>query len=181
MAVQTFEARDLLRVPGLLTLSRVPLAFAFAFAMTAERPRVAFALLVLAAISDLLDGWYARKFGESSATGALADALVDKVFVAIVAVSLLVSGSLTLAAVLLLGVRDAGEVFLGAAILRSNPAKLTRLRRARPLSKAATALQFATVAAALFSLPVVGVLACATAVVGGLAVAEYWSHERTDA
>ena len=176
MSAETFSARDLLRVPGLLTLARLPLAIAFV--VFAYRPRAAFAVLVLAAFSDLLDGWYARKFRQSSATGALADAIVDKLFVGLVAVTLLISGTLGVVPVLLLGVRDIGELALGAALLRARPMELARPRRARPLSKATTAMQFVTVALALFRLPHVGLAAFATAVLGTLAAAEYWSLER---
>jgi cardiolipin synthase (CMP-forming) len=176
MAAHTYSARDLFRIPGLLTLVRVPLAIAFV--LLVHRPLFAFVVLLLAGASDLLDGWYARRFGQSSATGALADAVVDKVFVGIVAVSLVVSGTLGPAEVLLLGVRDFGEIMLGAFLLETKPAELARPRKALSLSKATTALQFVTVAVALAGLSTVGMFAFVTAVLGALAVAEYWSVER---
>ena len=49
---------------------RVPLAAAFPLAI--DRPPLAFAVLVVAAATDVLDGWYARAHGQTTATGAAA-------------------------------------------------------------------------------------------------------------
>jgi CDP-diacylglycerol--glycerol-3-phosphate 3-phosphatidyltransferase/cardiolipin synthase len=66
-----YRARDLVRVPGLLTLMRVPLAAAFPFVL--GRPLVALGVLAAAGLSDVLDGWYARRFGQVTPTGTALD------------------------------------------------------------------------------------------------------------
>jgi len=70
-----------------LTFSRVPLIFAFmAFAVVAECRRAwawavpACACMLLAGITDLLDGRLARRWHVVSTFGKLADPLMDKVF-----------------------------------------------------------------------------------------------------
>lgn len=175
MQTTTHSPRDLLSVPGVLTLARLPLAVAFI--LVARDPHRAVVVLALAAASDVLDGWYARRFRQVSAIGALADAVTDKIFVATVAATLLVQGSLGLLPVFLLGVRDLGEAGLALGLVRRRSA-VVRPRMALPFGKATTALQIVTVVAALFRQPVVDVLAFATAAVGALAVAEYWAAER---
>ena len=74
-----------------LTLARVPLVFLFMLlALIAQsHPSAtlvwaAFASLTLAALTDLFDGWLARKWRVSSQFGAVADPLMDKVFYLVV-------------------------------------------------------------------------------------------------
>src|SRR5436190_966123 len=95
-------------LPGLLSLVRLPLAAAFPFALAS--PPAAAAVLVAAGLSDVLDGWYARRSGQVTPTGAILDPAMDKVFVATVGVTLLARGGLTLPQVLLLLARDALEL-----------------------------------------------------------------------
>ena len=101
-----YQARDLMRVPGLLSLSRMPLATAFPFAVI--RPVLAFCILIGAGLTDVLDGWYARRFHQVTATGAVLDAVTDKLFVLTVAITLVVTGQLTASSVLLLSTREIG-------------------------------------------------------------------------
>jgi CDP-diacylglycerol--glycerol-3-phosphate 3-phosphatidyltransferase len=78
-------------LPNIITLSRVPILFVIAglielavpAATNAQSARwcatIGFVLYVLAAISDWLDGWLARKLGIVSTFGKLMDALTDKI------------------------------------------------------------------------------------------------------
>jgi CDP-diacylglycerol---glycerol-3-phosphate 3-phosphatidyltransferase len=68
-------------VPNLLSLSRLPLAaLLFALIANAQWPAALIVFLVAAA-TDWLDGWWARKFNQSSALGRALDPLTDKVLV----------------------------------------------------------------------------------------------------
>src|SRR5450432_80739 len=107
-----YRARDLVGVPGLLSLSRVPLAAAFPFVL--GHPLLALGVLVAAGVSDVLDGWVARRFGLVTPTGAALDPVTDKVFVTTVAVSLVAGGYLSILDVVLLSTREIGEVPLVA-------------------------------------------------------------------
>lgn len=84
-------------LPNLLTLSRIPLMlivigllypshdFSYPWLRT-----TALLLFLFAALTDWLDGWLARKFGQVSEFGKFMDALSDKVFTLGMFISLLV-------------------------------------------------------------------------------------------
>ncbi len=168
-----YRARDLLRVPGLLSLSRVPLAAAFPFAL--ERPVAALAIIATAGLSDVLDGWYARRFDEVTPTGAAIDPLTDKIFVLVVAVSLVVSGRLSVLDVVMLSSREIMELPLVLWIGTSRARKLRAASASANLTgKLATVLQFAAATAALFRAPHLRWLIGAAASSGLFAGGAYW-------
>ena len=71
-----------LTLPNIITISRAVLAPIFmALLLVGGRVPTVLAVLVfiIAAITDYLDGWLARKYGQSSAWGTLIDPLADKV------------------------------------------------------------------------------------------------------
>jgi CDP-diacylglycerol--glycerol-3-phosphate 3-phosphatidyltransferase len=70
-----------------LTLVRVPLIFVFlAVSVFCGHPLsalwffVAFGSMILSAVTDLFDGYFARRFGVASRLGGYADPMMDKVF-----------------------------------------------------------------------------------------------------
>src|SRR5688572_27146823 len=103
-----FRSSDLWLWPSLISLCRIPLAVVFA--LFVDRPHVAFGVLALAAASDVLDGWYARRYQQVTVTGAVVDPITDKLFVATVAISLVVTNKLAIWGVVLLSVREIGEL-----------------------------------------------------------------------
>jgi CDP-diacylglycerol--glycerol-3-phosphate 3-phosphatidyltransferase/cardiolipin synthase len=170
-----YRVRDLLRVPGLLSLSRVPLAAAFP--LVAQRPAIALAVLVAAGLSDVLDGWYARRFGQVTATGAAIDPTTDKVFVLTVVITLVVLGRLSWVEVLLLSTRELGELPLVLWIASSRRARTQRAAHpsANALGKLGTVSQFAAATAALFRLQrETHGLVIAASFLGVVAAANYW-------
>ena len=68
-------------VPNILSLVRLALAIVFFVAWEQGRGTAAFWLFVVAASTDWIDGWYARRFGQVSRLGRILDPLVDKVIV----------------------------------------------------------------------------------------------------
>ena len=71
-------------LPNLITLSRIPLMFVIVLFMFCEwrgAAALAFALFVLSAIGDWLDGYLARKQKLVSNFGKFMDALTDKILV----------------------------------------------------------------------------------------------------
>jgi cardiolipin synthase len=169
-----YRARDLATVPGLLSLSRIPLGACFPFAI--GRPAVALAILVAAGVSDVLDGWYARRFHQVTATGTALDPVTDKIFVAAVASTLVARGALSVADVVLLGTREIGELPLVVWIATSRAARRVRAKHpsANLPGKLATVFQFAAVTAAILRLTARDALVDLTAVAGVLAAASYW-------
>ncbi len=71
----------ILTVPNLLSLVRLVLAIVFFVAVEQGRQVPAFWLFVVAASTDWMDGWYARRYGQVSRLGRIFDPLVDKVIV----------------------------------------------------------------------------------------------------
>jgi len=172
-----YRARDLLLVPGLLSLARVPLAIVFPFVVA--QPAIAIGVLALSGFTDIADGWWARRFKQATATGAVVDPITDKLFVASVVATLVATGRLAPVCVVMLATREIGEVPL---VLWFALSRASRRRRAeQPLAnlpgKMATVLQFVSVASALVGSAYTEGLLVATAVVGVIAAASYWVRE----
>ena len=93
-----------MNLPNLLTLSRIPMMFVIVWLMFLDRlgaATAAFALFIGGAISDWLDGYFARKQGLVSDFGKLMDALTDKIMVLGIMVALVDKQILPLAYVLI--------------------------------------------------------------------------------
>ncbi|TAN61917.1 CDP-alcohol phosphatidyltransferase family protein [bacterium] len=65
-------------IPNILTIFRIALVPVFAFLVLLDRQGFALAVFLLAGATDVFDGFIARRFGGSSAVGALLDPLADK-------------------------------------------------------------------------------------------------------
>lgn len=174
-----YRAKDAFGVPGLLSLLRVPLAVAFPFAVT--RPSWALLVLALAGGSDVLDGWFARKFDQATPTGAALDPITDKIFVTSVVFTLFAHGWLSLAGVVLLSVRELGELPLVMWFAVSRAARRARATEAKANipGKMATVLQFTSVSIAIMRGPFIEVALIVTAIAGALAAISYWARELT--
>ncbi len=170
-----YRARDIFLPPSLLSLMRLPLALAFA--LFVDRPPVAFAVLIAAGVTDVLDGYIARRFGLATPTGAAVDPVTDKLFVLTVVLTLVHGHLLRVADVLLLSTREIGELPLVLWFGVSRQARKQRADypKANLVGKAATALQFGTIAAALFRVPGLEWLLWVTAAGGTLAAISYWA------
>ncbi len=73
-----------MNMPNTLTLLRIALAPVFMFFFLIDNfymKLVALALFVIAALTDLADGYYARKFGIITGFGKFMDPLADKILV----------------------------------------------------------------------------------------------------
>lgn len=77
----------ILTVPNLLTLTRFPLAAAFPLLESAS---ARLAVIGAAFLTDVLDGWLARRYKRQSKWGALLDPVADKTFVLVALSTLLV-------------------------------------------------------------------------------------------
>ena len=85
-------------LPNALTILRIALVpvFAVAFVMPGDLWRVvAFVVFVIAAVSDWLDGFAARKLNAGSAFGRMLDPIADKVLVAVALMMLVAEGTFT--------------------------------------------------------------------------------------
>ncbi len=71
------------QIPNILTAVRLPAVFLIAIwtHWAGVWASAALALFIVAALTDIFDGWIARKLGAVSDFGRLMDALVDKIFI----------------------------------------------------------------------------------------------------
>ena len=72
--------RDAFKPANAVTLLRGVLIAPIIGLLWLGQPTAALALYILAALTDLVDGWLARRFKQSSAFGAQLDAMVDNLF-----------------------------------------------------------------------------------------------------
>lgn len=172
-----FAAADLARLPSLVSLTRLPLAAAFP--LVVDRPPLAVAVLAAAALSDVLDGWLARRSGSTTVAGAIVDPIADKAFALTVMLTLVAQRALPTWGVPALLAREIIETPLVLWVLLHPRRRATRVAEARANlpGKLATAVQLAAVTSAIafpgLSRPLL-VLAAATGVLAGIS---YWSRE----
>jgi len=159
--------RRCLDLPTLLTLSRLVMAGGVWFAL--RSPALLLALMAAAAVTDMLDGWLARRQGSAGGAGIWLDPLCDKVFVLSALAAVWVARSPPLWLLPVIGARELLQAFTWL---------LSRGRvrfdfRAVLIGKLATVLQFAAVALILLGGP--GVLPVSLAAgVAGTAAALYY-------
>jgi cardiolipin synthase len=95
-----------LSIPNLITLGRILLVPIVVWAITLGEMRIAFALFLLAGISDGVDGFLAKRFHMKSELGAYLDPLADKALIVSIYVSLGIAGVLPIFLVILVVSRD---------------------------------------------------------------------------
>jgi cardiolipin synthase len=152
--------RDL---PTLLSLSRLVFAAGF---VAADGAAVRAGLIGVAGLTDLLDGWLARRWKVTTRSGALLDPLGDHVFVLAAAVTFVASGALTIPAALVLLSRDIATA-LGFLVALAIPRLRHEEFKARWPGKLVTAFQFATllsvILAPALTLPLLVIVAVSSA------------------
>jgi cardiolipin synthase (CMP-forming) len=163
------EPTSYLSVPNLLSLARLPLAAAF---LLLPDTGIRIAIIIAAAASDYLDGWWARTRGPRTRLDALLDPITDKIFVLVALLAFAAEGTLNLLQLLIMLFRDLFVTtgFLGLLVIRRDRAVGLQ---ARYPGKVVTVLQIAAVliltVAPVLALPVV----LLTAVASIWAVADY--------
>jgi CDP-diacylglycerol--glycerol-3-phosphate 3-phosphatidyltransferase/cardiolipin synthase len=155
-----------LTAANLVSFSRVPLAVVFALS---DRPEVRVPVLALAAGSDLLDGWLARRLGRSR-LGAVLDPVTDKVFMLTAFLLLGLSGALRPLEVLGVLLRD---IVAPVGYLLSVAFRRDFAMPARAGGKAVTVGQSLTLCAWLLESPYLEPLAWATGAMALYALADY--------
>ena len=160
------QARPWVRPPDVLTASRLPLALAF---LLVESTTARVIILAVAALTDFIDGIWARQIG-GSRLGAVLDPVCDKLFM--LAAFTVVWTAHVLAPVELVGVllRDIVALF---AFLTTWALRRPTTLPARAGGKAVTVGQLLTLAAFLFESDLVRPLAWATAAIAVYAIADY--------
>jgi len=99
-----------LNLPNLLTSLRFVLIPVYIVIFAEGHMIPAFLIMVAAGITDILDGYIARRTGQVTMAGMMLDPLADKLMLITVIVSLLVSGHISLAAAAAMFLRDLGMI-----------------------------------------------------------------------
>jgi hypothetical protein len=85
---------DIYTLPNLLTLSRLVAAPFIGYFVLHEQHALALGLFVYAGISDLADGYIARRWNKQTVVGTVIDPMADKALMTILTVCLAVKGAL---------------------------------------------------------------------------------------
>ena len=161
------QARPRWGLADVLSGARIPLALAF---MLVSQRNARFAILAVAAASDLLDGWIARRLGPSR-LGAFIDPVADKLFMLAAFLVVAASGRLAWYEIAGLLLRDAvATVAFLVVSVRGRPASIP----ARAGGKAVTVAQVATLVAFLLDSDLLRPLAWATAAIAIYAIWDYY-------
>jgi cardiolipin synthase (CMP-forming) len=166
-----------------LSLVRIPLGVAFV--LTAGQTAVALAVLAAAGLSDMLDGWLARRMrgpdDHAPHRGDWLDPLCDKLFMAAVVLGLYLVRQPPLYLLVLLLAREILQT-VSVTIMRLVPSLHRASRdynfKAHPLGKATTVVQFLTGALLLLGHPLAQPAAFVTAGAGALSLAIYINRLR---
>ena len=75
-------------IPNIITLARILLVPFIVWAIASGQMEIAFAIFVVAGVSDAVDGFLAKRFNMSSELGALLDPLADKALLVSIYVAL---------------------------------------------------------------------------------------------
>lgn len=159
---------ELRRLPNALSLSRLVLAALFIPSGRAGR----IVLICVAAVTDFLDGWIARRTHTATRWGALVDPITDRMFVFVAIVAYVLNGQLTVVEALLLLPRDiaTAAAFLVARVVPSlRPVEF----KARYPGKIVTVLQLVTLLALVLGARQLTPYIAAVAVASLFAIADY--------
>lgn len=99
-----------MNLPNLLTSLRFVLIPVYIGVFVEGHMIPAFFIMVAAGVTDVLDGYIARKRGQVTALGMMLDPLADKLMLITVILSLLISGHISWAAAAAMFLRDLGMI-----------------------------------------------------------------------
>jgi CDP-diacylglycerol--glycerol-3-phosphate 3-phosphatidyltransferase len=157
----------LLTIPNLVSLLRLPLAVIF---ILTESTTGRAAIIVIAAISDGVDGWLARKLRQDKGAGQLVDPITDKLFVLVALATFAARRELAPWMVVVMLARD---IYTSIAYFILKALNWGVRFKARFSGKAVTVLQLAVMLAALLWREAVVPLIIATMITSAFSIGDY--------
>ncbi|MDP1866012.1 CDP-alcohol phosphatidyltransferase family protein [Bradyrhizobium sp.] len=103
-------------IPNIITLGRILLVPVIVWAIASNQMAIAFALFIVAGVSDAVDGFLAKRFNMASELGALLDPLADKALLVSIYIALGTWGAVPGWIVILVVSRD---IMIVAAVIVS--------------------------------------------------------------
>ena len=107
-------------VPNFLTMLRMALIPVYWFFMLRDQLYAALAVFIIASLTDLADGFIARKYNLITDFGKLMDPLADKLMSVSVMLSLAIKGIVPWAVLLILLCKEATMIIGGAILYRNH-------------------------------------------------------------
>jgi cardiolipin synthase (CMP-forming) len=105
-----------LSIPNIITLGRILLVPFIVWAIASNQLEIAFAIFIVAGVSDAVDGFLAKRFNMSSELGALLDPVADKALLVSIYMALGIWGAIPRWIVILVVSRD---IMIVAAVIVS--------------------------------------------------------------
>lgn len=140
-------------ISNILTILRLILAPIIFYFLLKSDVTTAFAFILIAAITDLLDGYLARKLRKTSNLGKFLDPLADKVLIFFVLLALFLINKITILELLILSIRELTiAVFALVAIIDKNN-KMKEWTRTN-IGKLTTASQFTFILIVLLNITI---------------------------
>jgi cardiolipin synthase len=102
-------------IPNIITLGRILLVPVIVWAIASNQMEIAFAIFIIAGVSDAVDGFLAKNFNMTSELGALLDPVADKALLVSIYVALGIWGAVPRWIVILVVSRDI--MIIGAVIV----------------------------------------------------------------
>lgn len=163
---------QLLTIPNLISLLRLPLALVFLQDDIFYRSLA----LIVATLSDGLDGYFARRYRQTSRAGAWLDPFTDKFFVVFLLVVLLSEHRLQLWEAIAMVSRDFAVFFFSVYLFLKG--QLGRYQvRAIWCGKVTTAMQFAVLLGLVYHVSFPPAVFLVFVVLGALALGELYIKE----
>lgn len=104
-----------MNIPNIITLGRILLVPFIVWAIASNQMEIAFAIFIVAGVSDAVDGFLAKNFNMTSELGALLDPLADKALLVSIYMALGIWGAVPRWIVILVVSRDI--MIVGAVIV----------------------------------------------------------------
>lgn len=157
----------LLNVPNALSFLRLPLAVIF---ILTDSTMARALIIAAAALSDMADGWLARRLRQDQGAGQIVDPVTDKLFVLVALATLAARRELDTGVVALLLARD---IYASIAFFILKALDWQVQFKARWSGKTVTVLQLAVMLAALVWRAAILPLVIATALASAIAIWDY--------
>ena len=166
---QDMSRERLLTLPNVVSMSRLVLAGAFVVLRDSSARII---LLAVAAATDFLDGWLARRQQTTTRSGALIDPIADRLFVLTALCTFLIERTISTGTFFIVLSRDIATV-IGFFVARSIPWLRAVEFRARLLGKLVTVLQLVTLAAVIVAPAAVPSLVMILGAASAASIADY--------
>jgi len=118
MFQQSIEAKEIWSIPNILSLLRVALIPFVLYYYFKGEVKLAGAILIISAVTDVADGFVARRFNQSTALGKILDPVADKITQCCVAVGLCLTYTALIPLAIVLAVKELLMGLMGYTLLK---------------------------------------------------------------